>query len=165
MVERLPAYHCYEIPAWTKGIQWVAVIGARTFLNPDWERIARAVIEERLESLDLPWISSGIVSGGADGIDSLGEKVADHEWIKKCIILPKNKVWEPEGYKARNEMVIEVASWVVAIRCESTKSWGTGHAAELADSLGKPVERYVIHKNSRCTGCVVDPSWKGDCGA
>lgn len=155
----LPSWNFHSIPSWVDNFRWLGIVGARSFLNPRWEEIATEVIYADLEQLDIPDREMGIVSGGAAGIDSLGERIADKEWYRKCIFPPKTKTWP--DFRARNELIGQVSTWVLGIRCESTKTWGTGHMCEYAESLGKPVARRVIHNNPRCEGCPTDRSWKG----
>lgn len=159
----LPEGWYYEIPDWTHHFQWLAVVGAREFKNANALTIAGTIITNAIGRLEVDDREFGIVSGGAVGIDTLGEQIADDGWFRKCILPPKNKRWEPDGFKARNELIGEVCDWMIGVRCEYTKSWGTGHACEYAESLGKPVERYVIHDLPGCVGCEVDASWKGGC--
>lgn len=102
----------------------VAVIGSRTF--DDYNRLKRI--------LDLYPISV-IVSGGASGADSLGERYADEKNIKKEIYKPD---WDLFGKKAgfmRNTTIIENSNMVVAFWDQ--KSRGTKDSLDKAHSLKK----------------------------
>lgn len=164
-MSELPEWHYHEIPEWTHHFQWLAVVGARVFANPGFRTIAKDIVLGTLDRIDLPDREVGITSGGAAGIDTVGAELADELWLRKCIFLPKNKRWEPRGYKERNETIGNLCNWMVGIRCETTLSWGTGQACEHAESQGKLVERYLIHRNPGCRGCLTDASWKVDCEA
>ena len=162
----LPAHNYHKLEDWmTAGhTSWLAVVGARSFVNPNGLVVARQLVEDTIEHIqaleDVADRNFGIVSGGADGVDSIGEEVADDCWYRKVIFPPRNRVWEPDGFKARNELVGQLCSFMVAVRCFRTKTWGTGHAAEYTESLGKPVARYVVCANLNCTGHSTDSSWR-----
>lgn len=163
----LPAHHYLSVEPWMLAphTTWLATVGSRTFLNPNGLLVAQRLIEDALEWLDLPDRECGITSGAADGVDSIGEQIADEQWYRKCIFPPKIQQWEPDGFKARNERIGQVCSYMVAIRCVSAKTWGTGHAAEYAESLGKQVQRWVVCRSANCTGHSVGNNWRinGEC--
>lgn len=82
----------------------VTVIGSRNF--EDYDRLKRI--------LDLYPIKV-IVSGGARGADSLGEKYADEKGLEKEIYRPE---WDLFGKVAgflRNSIIIENCDMVVAL--------------------------------------------------
>lgn len=90
--------------------------------------------------LDSPFAPYGLIySGGANGVDT---------WVRECVehygeyeikeILPKNKRWEPNGYKARNTELAEIANELYCIRHPSG-SHGSLWTANLARSLNKRV--------------------------
>lgn len=96
----------------------VAVIGSRSFND-----------YERLKSVLSLFPISVIVSGGAVGADSLGERYADENNIQKEILLPQ---WDLFGKKAglmRNTTIIENSEIVIAFWDQKSK--GT------RDSIGK----------------------------
>lgn len=163
VVSGLPEGYFYEIPDWVEHFQWLAVVGSTKFLNSRWNKISYDLILNTIDRLGILDRSIGIVSGGAQGVDSLGEQLADSWWYRKCIFPPKNSRWEPEGFKERNELVAQVATWGLGIRCESSSSFGTGWTTQRIEQLGKPIERYLIHNNSGCTGCLSDKTWKVKC--
>lgn len=102
----------------------MAVIGSRTF--EDYNRLKRI--------LDLYPVTT-IVSGGAKGADSLGERYADEKGINKEIYVPQ---WDLFGKKAgflRNTTIIENCDMVVAFW--DKKSKGTKDSLDKAHSLSK----------------------------
>ncbi len=108
----------------------VAVIGGRDF--NDYERLKNI--------LSLFHISL-MVSGGARGADSLGEKYADENNIKKQIFIPQ---WDLFGKSAgfiRNTEIIENCDIVVA--CWDSKSRGTRDSIGKANKLKK--DTFIIY--------------------
>ena len=102
----------------------VAVIGGREF--NDYDRLKRI--------LDLYPITV-IVSGGARGADSLGEKYADEKGLQKEIYKPD---WDLFGKKAgfmRNTTIIENCDMVVAFWDGESK--GTKDSLDKAKNLKK----------------------------
>lgn len=102
----------------------VAVIGSRTFI--DYDRLKRI--------LDLYPITT-IVSGGAKGADSLGEKYADEKGLQKEIYYPD---WDLFGKSAgflRNTTIIENCDMVVALWDGESK--GTKDSLSKAQALKK----------------------------
>lgn len=108
----------------------VAVIGGRDFND-----------YERLKSVLSLFPITVIVSGGAKGSDSLGEKYADENNIKKQIFIPQ---WDLFGKSAgflRNTTIIENCDIVVA--CWDSKSRGTRDSIGKANKLKK--DTFIIY--------------------
>jgi len=102
----------------------VAVIGSRNF--QDYDRLKRI--------LDLYPIKV-IVSGGAIGADSLGDKYADEKGLQKEIYKPD---WDLFGKSAgflRNTTIIENSNMVVAFWDGASK--GTKDSLDKAKKLKK----------------------------
>lgn len=102
----------------------VAVIGGREF--KDYVRLKRI--------LDLYPITT-VVSGGANGADSLGEKYADEKGLQKEIYYPD---WDLFGKSAgfiRNTTIIENCDMVVAFWDGASK--GTKDSLDKAQALRK----------------------------
>lgn len=106
----------------------LAVVGGRTF--HDYDKL-KVMLDVLLDGFGF----TTIVSGGANGADSLGEKFADERGLKKIIHLPD---WEKNGKAAgmiRNRDIINDADMVVA--CWNSKSRGTENSINLAKSQNK----------------------------
>ncbi len=102
----------------------MAVIGSRTF--NDYERMKRI--------LNLYPITT-IISGHANGADTLAERYADERGLKKEIYKPD---WDLFGKKAgflRNTTIIENSDMVVAFWDGSSK--GTKDSLDKAQNLKK----------------------------
>jgi predicted Rossmann fold nucleotide-binding protein DprA/Smf involved in DNA uptake len=90
-----------------------------------------------------------VVSGGADGVDSWACKTAGASfgWFvangKFVEHLPDNARWEPDGFKARNELVAADCTHLLRVYRPDSKTYGSGWTADRAEALGKIVRRFV----------------------
>lgn len=112
----------------------LAVIGSREFNN--WE-----LLNEKVSQLK-PTL---IVSGGARGADTLGERYADENNIEK-LIFPAD--WRKFGKSAgyiRNKNIIESCDEVIAFW--DGKSRGTMHSINIAKESGKKVHLVRFTEN------------------
>lgn len=82
-----------------------------------------------------------VVSGGAEGIDSLGVKLAEAAGIQVVEFLPATRNWA--GYKARNLLVAQDCTHLLCIRHRDSSTYGSGWTADQAEKLGKVVRRYT----------------------
>ncbi len=106
----------------------LAVVGSRGFNDYD-------LLKSKLNAIHLRKPITCIVSGGAKGADSLGEKWAKENNIETLIFIPE---WDKYGKKAgflRNEDIIKNSDAVVAIWDEVSK--GTAHSISLAKKYNK----------------------------
>jgi hypothetical protein len=107
----------------------LAVVGSRGFNDYD-------LLKSKLNDIHLRKPITCIVSGGAKGADSLGEKWANENNIETLIFIPE---WDKYGKRAgflRNEDIIKNSDAVVAIWDEVSK--GTQHSISLAKKYNKP---------------------------
>jgi hypothetical protein len=104
----------------------VAVIGSRTF--DDYE-----LVKETLSTFTI----SLLVSGGAKGADSLGERYANENNITTLIFKPDWKKHGPAAGPIRNTDIVNNADTIIAFwDCESR---GTKDSITKAEKLGKQV--------------------------
>ena len=104
----------------------VAVIGSRTF--DDYE-----LVKETLSTFTI----SLLVSGGAKGADSLGERYANENNITTLIFKPDWKKHGPAAGPIRNTDIVNNADTIIAFwDCESR---GTKDSITKAEKLGKEV--------------------------
>lgn len=136
----------------------MAIIGSRDF--PD-TNFAKSTIQ-RLIIMNIPEIDDKdkefiIISGGADGIDTLAEIMADSYRVEKKIfkanwndlsqpdaVLKTNKFgkkYDAMAGKRRNTLIIEEADYVIAFW--DGKSSGTKDSINKALKMGKPIDIYV----------------------
>ena len=106
----------------------LAIIGSRTF--NDYERMCNEILTLFTDKIEC------IVSGGAKGADSLGERYAKERDIQTIILKPDwNKYGRSAGF-IRNHDIIKTCTHVIAFWDGQSK--GTKHSIDLAKQLGKP---------------------------
>lgn len=114
----------------------VIVAGSRKFNNLQ-------KLRHELDRLDIHNIASEIVSGGARGVDSLGEEYAK-AWNIPVKVFPAD--WETHGKKAgylRNQEMAQYADELFAFW--DGKSLGTKHMIDLALKHNLDVEIITLH--------------------
>jgi len=100
----------------------LGVVGGRDFNDYD-------LLKEKLDHIHSIKKIECIISGGAKGADSLGEKWADENEIEKDIYLPD---WKKHGRAAgfiRNEDIVKNSHRVIAFW--NKKSKGTKNSIDL----------------------------------
>ena len=104
----------------------IAVIGSRTF--NDYE-----LVKETLSTFTI----SLLVSGGAKGADSLGERYANENNIETLIFKPDWKKHGPAAGPLRNTDIVNNADTIIAFW--DGESRGTKDSITKAEKLGKEV--------------------------
>ena len=100
----------------------VAIIGSRTF--NDYELLKKQILDNiSLDDIEV------IVSGGAKGADTLGERFADEFNIKKNIILPN---WQKYGKSAGFKRNIEIIN-----NCDIVFAFCMDNSTGTMDSVRK----------------------------
>jgi len=108
----------------------IGVVGSRKFTD-------YAKLEKVLDSLNKIRPISLIVSGGAEGADTLAEKWAEERGVPK-LIFPAE--WEKYGKAAgpiRNKDIVSNSDRIVAFW--DGKTPGTASTVEISKKAGKPV--------------------------
>jgi len=94
-----------------------------------------------IRKFDLsPYISDDvdtIISGGANGIDTLAEQYADGHRISKVIIRPRYELYGRSAALKRNQEMVDMADFVLVIW--DGKSKGTQFTMNYAKKAGKQV--------------------------
>ena len=111
----------------------VAIIGSRNLTDID---ISEYVPDETKE----------IISGGANGIDTLAEQYADKHGICKTIIKPEYEKYKRNAPLMRNKEIVEKSDFIVAFW--DGQSRGTKHVIDYAKKLKKKIEIYVFSKHN-----------------
>ena len=109
----------------------VAIIGSRNLINVE---ISKYIPENVTE----------IISGGAIGIDTLAEEVADKRRISKWIIRPEYDKYGKKAPLIRNKEIVKRAELVIAFW--DGKSRGTKFTIDYAKKLNKEVKIYIADK-------------------
>ena len=78
-----------------------------------------------------------VISGGADGIDSLAERYADLHRLSKYIIRPRYDLYGRAAPLKRNEQMIDMADSVLIIWDGISK--GTLYTLNYAKKMNKPI--------------------------
>ena len=87
-----------------------------------------------------------IITGGANGVDSLAEKYADSHKLSKLVLRPQYNHYGKAAPLKRNEEMVSVADEILVIW--DGKSKGTNYTIEYAKKLGKKIN---IILNEPCT--------------
>ena len=105
------------------------IVGSRSITNFDLE----AYITPETEH---------IISGGANGVDTLAEEYADKHRISKLIMRPAYAHYGKGAPLKRNEEMVKLADAVLVIW--DGKSRGTKYTADFARKEGKKVTAVTV---------------------
>ncbi len=97
---------------------------------------SRSIKEYDLEK-HIPYDTTMIITGGADGIDSLAEKYADKKRLSKLVLRPQYKLYGRGAPLKRNEKMVELCD--VALIVWDGYSKGTKYTINCANKMGKEV--------------------------
>ena len=78
-----------------------------------------------------------IISGGAQGIDTIAENYADKHKISKLILRPNYKRYGKAAPLIRNEKMVDICDSLIVVW--DGKSNGTKHTIEYAQNVGKSI--------------------------
>lgn len=110
----------------------IAVVGSRNFR--DYTFLSK--ILSKVSNI------TSIVSGGADGADSLAEQYAELHGIRLKLFLPEYEKYGKSAPIIRNRDIISNADMCIAFW--DGKSRGTKHTISLAKKRAIPTEVYVL---------------------
>lgn len=99
---------------------------------------ARGIIERVLEQYQ-PTL---VISGGADGIDTMAVEAAKRRGIPYREFLPAFKNWP--AYKERNLLIAMECDRLVRIVSVYSKTYGSGWTRDRAVEMGKPTDEYQV---------------------
>jgi len=85
----------------------------------------------------MPKEVSLLISGGANGVDTIAEAWADAHRISKLILRPDYRRYGRGAPLKRNEQMVQIADALLVIW--DGRSPGTRYTADYAKKLGKPV--------------------------
>lgn len=116
----------------------LAVVGSRSFNDYELLKTKLDAIHNTVKPITL------IISGGANGADSLAERWAKENAISTKIFFPDwNKYGKKAGY-LRNIEIVKNADVVIAFWDGQSK--GTLHSINLAKQLNKPLKVVLDEK-------------------
>lgn len=99
-----------------------------------------------IEQFDLegyvPSETKWIISGGANGVDTLAEEYADRHRLTKLIMRPEYEKYGRAAPIKRNESMVDLCDRVLVIWDGSSK--GTHHTVEYAKKKQKPLELVIV---------------------
>lgn len=129
----------YEPPAGTRDV--LAIVGSVTFVNPNALDLATEIIL----GVFARRRPDAVVSGDADGIDKLGQRLAGEAGIEVITHPPKVRQWAGlGGYRDRNLLVALDCTRLLRIVCHTSKTYGSGWTADQAEKQGKTVWRVAL---------------------
>ena len=79
-----------------------------------------------------------IISGGAEGVDSIAEEYADKHKISKLILRPRYERYGKAAPLKRNELMVDIADEVIVLW--DGMSRGTKYTLEYAKKNNKPIK-------------------------
>lgn len=83
----------------------------------------------------IPNDTSLIITGGADGIDTIAENYADKKRLSKLILRPRYDLYGKAAPLKRNEKMVELCDIALIIWDGSSK--GTKHTIDYVTKIGK----------------------------
>lgn len=86
----------------------------------------------------IPTDTSLIISGGANGVDTLAEEYADKKRISKLILRPRYDLYRRAAPLKRNDEMVQLCDKVLIFWDGVSK--GTKHTIDYANKIGKPIE-------------------------
>jgi predicted Rossmann fold nucleotide-binding protein DprA/Smf involved in DNA uptake len=118
----------------------LCIIGSRRFTQ--WwgphaaEGIIRHVLAKRADEIEV------VISGGADGIDTLALDIAEEMKLPVEEFLPDVRDWAaPGGFRDRNRRMAEECTDLLCVRASAGRTYGSGWTADYAESIGRHVVR------------------------
>lgn len=123
-----------------------AIVGSTRFVDTTAIELAESVIEANLRR-NRP---DQVISGAAEGIDTLAARIARRMGIDVIEQPPANPRWQPDGYKARNDIIADRCTRLMRIVCRWSTTYGSGYTLDRAAGRGKPtmslrLPTYVHH--------------------
>lgn len=102
---------------------------------------AQAIIESVLDEFK----PSQVVSGGADGIDTMAAETARARGIDVKEFKPLVKRWAgPGGFEERNQQIADACTHLIRIVSSLTTTYGSGWTRDRAKEQGKFTRNYIV---------------------
>lgn len=113
----------------------LAIVGSTLANGAETRAIVRSVLDRYKPDV--------VVSGGADGADTIAEEEASARGITCNIFRPKVNRWR-DGFMPRNKLIAENCDALVRIVCPFSRTYGSGWTRDYAKQLGKPTEEISL---------------------
>ncbi len=121
----------------------LAIVGSTAFVDVTAlaaaERIVEGVFARRRPDL--------VVSGGAEGIDRLGVRLARSHGIKVDEYLPQHRRWKPQGFQERNDRIADNCTRLLRVACRWSRTYGSGYTHDRAVAQGKQCWSVLLPTN------------------
>ena len=101
---------------------------------------SRSIKKFNLDTV-VPRDTKLIISGGAQGMDTIAEEYADKHNISKLILRPQYKIYGKSAPLRRNEQMVDIADQIVLIWDGISK--GAKHTLEYAKKTNKPFKLFI----------------------
>lgn len=121
----------------------LAIVGSTSFVAATGLQTAGTVITGVLQRRR----PDRVVSGGADGVDTLGVQLAREQGIDVREHLPANRRWEPDGFRARNDKVADECTRLMRVACRWSRTYGSGYTHDRAKDQGKQCWSLLLPTN------------------
>ncbi len=124
----------------------LAIVGTRVLACPGDQDRARTRAAAAIRRLS----PAVVISGGADGTDTLAEQAAVELGYSEAagtlrIFRPRVRRFHgPGGYRERDEQIAQACTHLLRIACRQATTYGSGWTADRAEGLGATVVRYDV---------------------
>jgi predicted Rossmann fold nucleotide-binding protein DprA/Smf involved in DNA uptake len=113
----------------------LAIVGSTQANGADARRAVREVLDRYNPDV--------IVSGGAEGADTIAAEEAAARGIAVQIFRPKVMRWR-DGFMPRNKLIAENCDALVRIVSPRSRTYGSGWTRDYAKKIGKPTEEIKL---------------------
>lgn len=118
-------------------MRYLAIVGS-VKLNQEQVAQAHQIMVDVLEKHK----PEAVVSGGAEGIDSLAEFTAAEFGIPAIVCKPAQQRWA--YFAPRNLIIATLCYHLVRIVTPTTTTYGSGWTRDQAEKLGRTTEEHVL---------------------
>ncbi|MEE9118087.1 MAG: hypothetical protein V3U02_05775 [Calditrichia bacterium] len=121
-----------EVATITNPAYILAIVG--TQLVKDYG-LVKTIIRYYVENTATIYPDLKVISGGADGVDTIVKEVCGELEVGFAEYSPESPNWN--GYKKRNRKIVEDCTELLVIRYKDNKSYGSGWTRDFAKQIGK----------------------------
>lgn len=135
---------CAKLADIPKGAK-LAIVGSTRLTGDNARNLIRQIIHATQPSL--------VISGGADGIDSLAVEVAKAYGIDWQEFKPDRKTWrswgDQKGFEERNREIAYHCTALIRIAWVGSTTYGSGWTRDRARDQGKPTEEFWLKLDTK----------------